>query len=122
MIKPTLKVVSESVKLSKGTKDSKVMSTNEWSSYDKLGKESSEKSAKVALQIYHQNIQGLRSKIDELLNFLHPEYPHILCLSEHHFKQLELEIVQLGHYTLGASYCRHLKKKTEVSVFMHTEI
>ena len=121
MIKPTLKVVSESMNLSKGSKNLKVMSTKEWSSYVKIGKESLEKSGKMALQIYHQNIQGLHGKIDELLNFLHPEFPHILCLSEHHFNQLELEIVQLGHYTLGASYCRRFKK-TEVFVFMHTVI
>jgi hypothetical protein len=31
-----------------------------------------------ALQIYHQNIQGLRWKSNEVLNFLYPNFPRIL--------------------------------------------
>jgi hypothetical protein len=129
MVKPTLKELGDSMNPSKGSKNSRVVSTKEWSSHVKtgnfgslLGKESSKKSANVALQIYHQNIQGLRSKIDEILNFLHPEFPHILCLSEHYFNQMELETVQLGHYILGASYCRRSKKKKEVFVFLPRDL
>jgi exonuclease III len=129
MVKPTLKELSDTMNPSKGSENLRVVSTKEWSSHVKsrnfgslLGKESSKKSADVALQIYHQNIQGLRSKIDEILNFLHPEFPHILCLSEHHFNQMELETVQLGHYTLGASYCRRSKKKGGVCIFVHRDL
>jgi hypothetical protein len=74
-------------------------------------KESLKSLSKAALQIYHQNIQGLRCKIVEILNFLYPDFPHILCLSEHHLNQSELETVELGNYTLGASYCRHFEKR-----------
>jgi hypothetical protein len=58
-------------------------------------KESSKNLSKVALQIYQQNIQGLRCKIDEISSFLCPDFPHILCLSEHHLDQLELDTVHL---------------------------
>jgi hypothetical protein len=71
--------------------------------------ETSKFSSPVA--IYHQNIQGLRCKTDELLNFLEPNLPHVLCISEHHLNQLELGLIQLDNYTLGASYCRNSLKK-----------
>jgi hypothetical protein len=71
-----------------------------------MNKELPKSAFKMALQIYHQNIQGLRCKVDEILNFLYPDFPHIFCISEHHLEQLELDAVQLGNYILGASYCR----------------
>jgi hypothetical protein len=87
-----------------------------------LNKESSKNVSKVALQIYHQNIQGLRCKIDEISNFLYPDFPNILCLSEHHLDQLELETVYLGNYTLGASYCMHSMKKGGVCIYVHWDL
>jgi hypothetical protein len=87
-----------------------------------LNKESSKTPSKVALQIYHQNIQGLRGKIDEIVNFLQADFPHILCLSEHHLNQLELETVRLGNYTLGASYCRRAMKMGDVCIYVHPDL
>jgi hypothetical protein len=85
-------------------------------------KESSKNLSTAALQFYHQNIQGLRCKIDEILNFLHPDIPHILCLSEHHLDQLEPETVHLGNYNLGASYCRRSMKKGGVCIYVHCDL
>jgi hypothetical protein len=84
-----------------------------------LSIESSKNLSEVTLQILHQNIQGLRCKIDEILNFLNPDFPHILCLTEHHLNQLELETVHLGNYTLGASYCRCSMEKGGVCIYVH---
>jgi hypothetical protein len=49
--------------------------------------ESSKNLSEVTLQIYHQNIHGLLCIIHEILNFLNPDFPHILCLTEHHLNQ-----------------------------------
>jgi exonuclease III len=87
-----------------------------------VGKELSGKPTKEALQLYHQNIQGLRCKTDELVNFLYPEFPHILCLSEHHLNQCELETIKLGNYTLGASYCRCSLNKGGVCIYVHRDL
>jgi len=32
---------------------------------------------KSTLQIYHQNIQGMKWKTDEITNFLYPDFPHV---------------------------------------------
>ena len=45
----------------------------------------------VPLTIYHQNVKGLRGKANELLSQLYPNFPHVLCLSEHHMNHLELQ-------------------------------
>jgi exonuclease III len=72
--------------------------------------------------IYHQNIQGLRCKTDELLNFLEPNLPHVLCISEHRLNQFELGLLQLDNYTLGASYCRNSLKKGGVCIYVHQDL
>jgi len=40
--------------------------------------------------IYHQNIRGLKGKIDEFLLSLSAEAPHLICFSEYHLKNHEL--------------------------------
>jgi hypothetical protein len=42
------------------------------------------------LIIFYQNIRGLFKKIDELLNFWTTEFPRILCLTEHHLCDYEI--------------------------------
>jgi hypothetical protein len=34
---------------------------------------------------------------------MHSNLPHILCLTEHHMKQLELEHTHIENYNLGAT-------------------
>jgi hypothetical protein len=55
--------------------------------------------------IFRQNICGLRKK-DQLINSSFPKFPHILCFSEHHLKQIEQEQINLEGYKLGAACCR----------------
>jgi hypothetical protein len=45
-----------------------------------------------SINIFNQNIRGLRSKSDELLHSFEVDNinPHILCLSEHHMVEQEL--------------------------------
>jgi hypothetical protein len=61
-------------------------------------------SADDALKIYHQNIRGLRNKTTELINSLPPEFPQILCITEHHLKEPEVERTPLIHYNLEAKF------------------
>jgi hypothetical protein len=71
------------------------------------------------LLVYHQNICGLRKKTDELINYLFSNFPHILCFSGHHLKQLELNQINLDGYKLGAAYCRKSLLKGGASIFVH---
>ena len=67
----------------------------------------------VPLTIYHQNVRGFRGKANELVRQLHPNFPHILCLSEHHMNHLELQQTFFDNYKLGVSYCRTYMKREE---------
>jgi len=63
--------------------------------------------SKNLFKIFHQNIRGLNSKLDELSNSLWPDYPHILCLTEHHLKNFEIDNLPIDRYKLGSKFCRH---------------
>jgi len=76
----------------------------------------------VSLTVYHQNIQGLRGKVNELLSQLYPTFPHILCLSEHHLKHLELHKSHFDNYKLGASYCRTMYKMGGVCIYVQESL
>jgi hypothetical protein len=61
-----------------------------------------------SLQIFHQNIRGLSSKTDELVNPLKIDNinPHVLCFSERHMEEQDLLHLTLPGYMLGSSFCR----------------
>jgi len=48
-----------------------------------------------SLKIYHQFIRDLGIKDNELDCHLHHDLPHILCLSEHHLNECELQLIHL---------------------------
>ena len=56
-----------------------------------------------SITIFHQNICGLRKKTDELKSSMYPNFPHILCFSEHHLKNFELDQINVNGYNLGAT-------------------
>ena len=58
------------------------------------------------LRIYHQNICGLGSKTNDLLISLYPDLPHILCLTEHHLRQFQLQLITMHNYIIGAEFSR----------------
>jgi len=58
------------------------------------------------LRIYHQNICGLDSKLNDLVISLYPNFPHILCLTEHHLRQFQIQHLTIDDYILGAEFSR----------------
>ena len=80
----------------------------------KVIKNSSQVPRNKSLKIFHQNIRGLGKKANELYRHLHYDLPHILCLSEHHLSESELQMTHLTNYSLGGSYCRKIFLKRGV--------
>ena len=78
--------------------------------------------SKNPFKIFHQNITGLKSKVDELLNSLLPEYPHIICLTEHHLKDYEIDNLSVEHLKLGSKFRRHELKNGGVCIFIHEDL
>jgi len=54
-----------------------------------------------------------------LLNLWTTEFPHILCLTEHHLRDHEINSTCIKYYNLGAKYCRKSRKYGGVSIFVH---
>ena len=72
--------------------------------------------------VYHQNIRGLKNKINELLISLSEEMPHVLCLTEHHLKDYELLNMHIPKFKLGAEYCRKNLKQGGVCIYVHESL
>ena len=53
-------------------------------------------------KIFQQNIRGSKSKVDKLSNSLLPDYPNILCLTEHHLKSFEIDNLPIDRFKLGS--------------------
>jgi exonuclease III len=77
---------------------------------------------KPKLSIFHQNIRGLFNKTEELLTSWSTEAPHILCLSEHHLHNHEINNTVIQYYNLGASYCRKTRKGGGVGIFIQENL
>ena len=77
---------------------------------------------KQSIKIFHQNIRSLRYKMNELLCHLNSDPPHILCLTEHHLHEEELALLHADDYVLGSCYCRKLKHKGGVCIFVHNSM
>jgi exonuclease III len=68
--------------------------------------------------VYHNNIWGLKGKINELgLSFLDVA-PPIICLTEHHLKDHKIDITHIPNYRLGAKYSRLNLKNGGVSIYI----
>ena len=117
------RVLRNAVPLSKG-KDCK-LSNNKANQSQKNRKEKTISIKSInseVLSILHLNIRRLRKKTDELISSLHPNFRHMLCITEHHMNQQELEHIHIENYDLGASYCRREIKKRGVSTFVHRNL
>jgi hypothetical protein len=73
------------------------------------------------IKVYHQNIRGLKGKISQLSNILYSELPHVLCVTEHHLKDYEMDMMTI-EYKLGTKFCRHQYKNGGVCIFVHESI
>jgi exonuclease III len=69
--------------------------------------------------IYHQNIRGLKSKINEFMLSLPAEAPQLICFTEHHLKDYELNNTHIPKYKLGTSYSRKKLKQGDVCIYVH---
>jgi len=57
-----------------------------------------------------------------VLSSLYPSFPHILCFTEHHLNQQEIELTQIDSYTLVASFCRTSLKMGGVCIFVNKNL
>ena len=76
---------------------------------------------KNTFTVFLQNICGLLNKKEELLNSLTKHSPQIICVSEHHLNDEELEGT-LHSYTVGAKFCRRMHKYGGVCIFVQNNI
>jgi exonuclease III len=74
------------------------------------------KQNKNTFTVFHQNICGLLSKKEELLNSLISNSPQIICITEHHLIDEGLVNTSLHPYTLGAKFCRQMHKCRSVCI------
>ena len=59
-------------------------------------------------KVYHQNLRGLKDKVQKFATSLFPELPHILCLTGHHLKEYDIDKISFANYNLGARFCRQV--------------
>jgi len=67
-----------------------------------------------SFMVYHQNVSGLLKKSEELISFLSPDFPQVLCLSEHLLKPTEIDFIYTDQYKLGDKLCRESLKMVEL--------
>jgi len=77
---------------------------------------------KKPFTIFHQNIRGLRNKITKLFDSILPHLPHVLCITEHHAKDQELDTLNIDQYALGAKFCRQKLKQGGTGIFVHESL
>jgi hypothetical protein len=65
---------------------------------------------KGPLRIYHQIIRRIKGKINERMIHLSKMTLDIICLTEHHLNESEIEVTYLPNYKLGAKFCRKKMK------------
>lgn len=81
-----------------------------------------------SLVVYHQNIQGLAKKTEELSicanNYLNSKNPvNIICLTEHHLRSEYIQRVIVPSFNLGAYYCRtNISKGGGVCIYLRDTI
>jgi hypothetical protein len=68
--------------------------------------------------VYHQNIRGLRHKLDEFLMSLSPNLPQVICVTEHHLTNAEMDGVFAPQYAVGGNFCRKLYRCGGVCIFV----
>ena len=68
--------------------------------------------------IYHQNIRGISSKIDEFQVSLYHNRPQVLCLTEHRLKTEKITTINLDQHKLGAFFCRKEYKGGGVCIYI----
>jgi exonuclease III len=63
-------------------------------------------------------IRGLKGKINEFMLPLHIEVPQLICLTEYHLKNYEMDVTPISKYKLGAYYCRNELKNGGICIYL----
>jgi len=50
---------------------------------------------KTSFSMFHQYIRGLLNKSEKLISSLSPDFPQVLCLTEHHLKYFEIDFIYI---------------------------
>lgn len=60
-----------------------------------------------SLTLVHQNIRGLTNKINEFISMLTLERinPQVICFSEHHMTESNLNLLNVSNYTISTGFC-----------------
>jgi len=72
---------------------------------------------KTNFMIFQQNIRGITHKTEELSFSLSEINPQVFCIAETHLRPEEINLINLGQYTLGAQYSRWHFRQGGVSIF-----
>ena len=108
---------------SRNVQDTETMNNNIHKDHDQSNKKPIlNKQNKNSFTVFHQNICGLLNKKEELLNSLTRISPQIICITEHHLCDEELEGVSLYPYSSGAKFCRRTHKCGGVCVFIQDNL
>jgi len=62
------------------------------------------------------------NKTEELISFLYPDFPQVLCLTEHHLKPSEIDFMYMDQCKLGTKFCKKYFKNGQVSTFVHNTL
>ena len=108
------------------TKTSKLAQKNKHTYYNNNFQIQTNPTAPIVMEncftVLHQNTRGMRNKTIELIGFMLPKLPQIVCLTGHHLKELEVENLSMDYYTLGAKFCRKNLKQGGTSTFVHESL
>jgi len=84
-----------------------------WQPQEHNGPQSNSNKSKNFM-VYHQNVSGLLNKSEELIIFLSPDFPQVLCLSRHVSYPLKLILYNTDQYKFGGKLCRESLKMVEL--------
>ena len=48
-----------------------------------------------------------------------PDFPHIICITEHHMNSNEINFSKFDNYNLGAQFCRENNSKGGVAIYIY---
>jgi exonuclease III len=74
------------------------------------------------LIVLHQNMRGLKSKINEFILSVTEIMPQLICISEHHVLNTDLNPPYIPNYNMGTLYSRSTFKDGGVCIYIHKDI
>jgi hypothetical protein len=60
----------------------------------------------IILKLYHQNLCGVKCKVNELTCFLSQKLPHRICISGNQLNCIETDNIYISNYKLCATHCK----------------